>query len=51
MTSRFVKSRKLVTSQNLPQILSQDPETPKPAQGGLRKCLSALIFLGCGGKI
>jgi pimeloyl-ACP methyl ester carboxylesterase len=27
------------------------PETPKPARGGLRKCLSALIFLGCGGKI
>ena len=26
-------------------------ETPNPARGGLRKCLSALIFLGCGGPI
>ncbi|MDE2146069.1 MAG: IS3 family transposase [Burkholderiales bacterium] len=40
-----------VTSQNLSHILSQGPETPKPARGGLHKCLSALIFLGCGGKI
>lgn len=44
-------SSKPVTSQNLSQILSQGLETPKPAFGGLRKCLSALMFLGCGGKI
>jgi hypothetical protein len=27
------------------------PRTPKPARGGLRKCLRALVFLGCGGRI
>lgn len=30
---------------------SRRPEAPKPARGGLRKCLSALRNSGCGGKI
>lgn len=39
-----------MTSQDLSQILSQGPEMPKPALGWLRKYLSAIMFLGCGGK-
>ena len=48
------------SSHNGSPLSPVDPQAPAssstspiavPARGGLRKCLSALIFLGCGGKI